>query len=74
MPTCVLGEQHAREDLGRIPMLADWLRCIKGEPWMVSRVRLDPPLRRLPLAKPAEPLRLRPDPREPQLDPLPPVT
>jgi hypothetical protein len=42
VPTRILGEQHVREDLGRIPTLADWLLCIKGEPWMFRGVqRLD---------------------------------
>ena len=35
IPTRILGEQHVREDCGRIPTLADWLRCIKGEAWMM---------------------------------------
>jgi hypothetical protein len=34
IPTRILAEQHVREDLGRIPTLADWLKCIKAEPWM----------------------------------------
>lgn len=34
IPTRILGEQHVREDLGRIPTLAEWLRAIKPEPWM----------------------------------------
>lgn len=34
IPTRILGEQHVREDLGRIPTLADWLRPIRAEPWM----------------------------------------
>ncbi len=41
VPTRILGEQHVREDLGRIPTLADWLSQIKGAPWMLSSVRLD---------------------------------
>jgi hypothetical protein len=39
VPTRVLGEQHVREDCGRIPDLSDWLRCIKGEKWMIAPVR-----------------------------------
>jgi hypothetical protein len=38
VPTRILGEQHVREDLGRIPTLADWLLTIKGEPWMFRGV------------------------------------
>lgn len=34
IPTRWVGEQHVKEDLGRIPTLADWLRCIRAEPWM----------------------------------------
>ncbi len=32
-----LGEQHVREDLGRIPTLQDWLMNLKSEPWMYGR-------------------------------------
>lgn len=38
VPTRILGEQHVREDLGRVPTLAEWLRCIKGESWMFRNV------------------------------------
>ena len=31
IPTRWVGEQHVKEDLGRIPTLADWLRCIRAE-------------------------------------------
>lgn len=34
IPTRWVAEQHVQEDLGRIPTAADWLRCIKPEPWM----------------------------------------
>lgn len=34
IPTRFVGEQHVKEDLGRIPTVADWLRCIKPETWM----------------------------------------
>ena len=30
----MIGEQHVREDLGFIPGFADWVRCIRPEPWM----------------------------------------
>ena len=36
VPTRVLGEQHVREDCGRIPSLGDWLMTIRGERWMIS--------------------------------------
>lgn len=34
VPARILGEQHVMEDLGWIPSMADWLRCIKPEAWM----------------------------------------
>jgi hypothetical protein len=34
IPTRYVGEQHVKEDLGFIPTLSDWLRCIRPEPWM----------------------------------------
>ena len=34
VPVRFIGEQHVIEDLGRIPTLADWTRCIRPEPWM----------------------------------------
>jgi hypothetical protein len=30
----MIAELHIVEDLGRIPSFADWVRCIKPEPWM----------------------------------------
>ena len=39
VPTRWIGEQHISEDLGRIPNLSDWLKCIQTEKWMVSRNR-----------------------------------
>ena len=38
VPTRWIGEQHVLEDLGFIPSFADWVRCIRPEPWM-SRTR-----------------------------------
>lgn len=32
--TRLIGEQHVLEDLGFIPTVADWIRCIRPEPWM----------------------------------------
>ncbi len=40
IPTKLLGEQHVREDCGRIPNLADWLRCIHPEPWMGRSIKI----------------------------------
>lgn len=34
IPVRWIAEQHVKEDLGTIPTLADWFRCIKPEPWM----------------------------------------
>src|SRR3546814_15671749 len=34
IPVRLVGEQHVREDLGFIPSFADWVRCIRPEPWM----------------------------------------
>ncbi len=55
IPTRVLGEQHVKEDLGRIPTLADWLMAIKPESWMM--VRSKPEFEQPPLElEPAESL------------------
>ncbi|WP_072387100.1 hypothetical protein [Hyphomicrobium sp. CS1BSMeth3] len=44
IPTRWIGEQHVREDLGRIPSFADWVRAIRPEPWMgrATRLSLEP--------------------------------
>lgn len=34
VPVRLIGEQHVTEDLGRVPSFADWVRCIRPEPWM----------------------------------------
>jgi hypothetical protein len=34
VPVRYIGEQHVREDLGRIPSLQDWLLNIRSQPWM----------------------------------------
>jgi hypothetical protein len=41
IPTRWVGEQHVKEDLGRIPSLEDWLRCLRPEPWMGRTPRLE---------------------------------
>lgn len=33
VPVRLIGEQHVIEDLGFIPSFADWVRCIRPEPW-----------------------------------------
>lgn len=40
VPVRLLGEQHVLEDLGRIPSLADWLRCMRRESWMSKAAKL----------------------------------
>lgn len=40
IPTRWVGEQHVREDLGRIPSFADWARAIRPEPWMGKAAKL----------------------------------
>lgn len=39
IPTKWVGEQHVLEDFGYIPTAADWMRCIKAEPWMCRGAR-----------------------------------
>lgn len=34
VPVRLIGEQHVIEDLGFIPSFADWVRCIRPQPWM----------------------------------------
>jgi len=34
VPVRYIGEQHVREDLGRIPSVGDWLKRIVPERWM----------------------------------------
>lgn len=41
IPTRWVGEQHVREDLGRIPSFADWARAIRPEPWMGRPLKLE---------------------------------
>jgi hypothetical protein len=37
VPVRYIGEQHVREDLGRIPTAQDWLSQIKPARWMYGR-------------------------------------
>ena len=43
IPVRWIGEQHVKEDLGRIPSASDWLGCIRPEAWMMkgSRIEVD---------------------------------
>ena len=37
VPIRYIGEQHVREDLGRIPTVQDWLTRISPERWMYGQ-------------------------------------
>ena len=37
VPVRYLGEQHVKEDLGRIPTAQDWLSQIRPERWMYGQ-------------------------------------
>ncbi len=37
VPVRYIGEQHVREDLGRIPSFQDWAVTIRLEPWMYGQ-------------------------------------
>lgn len=37
VPVRFIGEQHVKEDLGRIPTACDWLRCVRPEAWMMRK-------------------------------------
>ncbi len=41
VPVRMIAERHIVEDLRRIPSFADWVRCIRPEPWMGRTTRLD---------------------------------
>jgi hypothetical protein len=41
IPVRWVGEQHVREDLGRIPTAAEWLLCIKPEAWMGRTMKIE---------------------------------
>lgn len=36
VPVRYIGEQHVKEDLGRIPTVADWLQNIEPQKWMLG--------------------------------------
>jgi hypothetical protein len=40
IPVRFIGEQHVKEDLGRIPTAQDWLEQIAPAPWMLTRGKL----------------------------------
>lgn len=37
VPVRSVGEQHVREDLGRIPSFQDWATAIGTQPWMYGQ-------------------------------------
>jgi hypothetical protein len=37
VPVRYIGEQHVKEDLGKIPTVADWLLHIAPQRWMLGR-------------------------------------
>ena len=37
VPVRYIGEQHVREDLGRIPSFQDWALRIRAEAWMLGQ-------------------------------------
>ena len=39
VPVRFIGEQHVKEDLGKIPTVSDWLSCIEPTRWMLGRGR-----------------------------------
>lgn len=41
IPVRPIGERHIIEDLGFIPSFADWVRCIRPEPWMGRAQQLE---------------------------------
>ena len=40
IPTRYIGEQHIKEDLGRIPTMMEWYGNIKMEKWMFFTMQL----------------------------------
>ena len=41
IPTRWVGEQHVKEDLGRIPTIQDWLSNLKPQSWMGKTERIE---------------------------------
>lgn len=59
VPVRLIGEQHVKEDLGFIPTLADWLRWIRPQKWMLNGV--DQSVVRLSLADLEDPGKVQAD-------------
>lgn len=41
IPTRWVGEQHVKEDLGRIPTIQDWLVNLTPQPWMGKTEKIE---------------------------------
>jgi hypothetical protein len=41
VPTRWIGEQHVKEDLGRIPSFAEWALAIQPQPWMLRPEKVE---------------------------------
>ena len=41
IPVRLIGEQHVREDCGRIPSVQDWLQHLQPQNWMVRGYPLE---------------------------------
>ncbi len=41
VPVRLIGEQHVREDCGRIPSIQDWLERLSPAAWMMKGYPLD---------------------------------
>lgn len=41
IPTRWVGEQHIKEDLGRIPTIQDWLSNLKPQSWMGKTEKIE---------------------------------
>jgi hypothetical protein len=37
VPVRYIGEQHVKEDLGRIPSFQDWIQELRMRPWMYGQ-------------------------------------
>jgi hypothetical protein len=41
IPTRWVGEQHVKEDLGRIPSIQDWFTNIRPQAWMGKTMKIE---------------------------------
>ncbi len=56
VPVRLIAERHIIEDLGRIPSFADWVRCIKPEPWMGRSGTIEIPIEAEPATATRSPI------------------